>query len=218
MVFQDVLFNPQVSYGATGGVEFSTTVVRMESGYEQRNINWEVSGGKWDVSQALKSQSELDDLIAFFRARRGKAYSFRFLDWTDYDISAEALGSFDGSPGTKVQIQKTYTDDGSYTQVRTVTKPVDVTDAAHTLSLTDPSYTTMTVTLDAGAATEGVDYSVDYETGEIEDLIGVSKAVVVSCSFHVHARFDVDQMRVNIEAFDLNTWGQIPVIELKQAG
>lgn len=217
MSFQDILFSPAISYGAVGGVEFSTTVVRSTSGYEQRNINWEMSGGQWDVAQTLKFQSELDDLIAFFRARRGKAYSFRFLDWTDYDIAAENCGSFDGTPGTTVQIQKTYTDDGGYTQIRTITKPVDVTDSDHTLDLADPSYTTMTVTIGGAPAVEGVDYSVDYSTGLISDLVGVVGAVVVSCSFHAHARFDTDQMQITIEAYDLNTWGQIPIIELKQA-
>lgn len=217
MAFQDVLFNPEISYGAVGGPEFSTTVVRMASGYEQRNINWERSGGQWDVAQALKYQSELDELIAFFRARRGKAYSFRFLDWTDYSITAENIGSFDGSPGTTLQLQKTYTDDGGFTQVRTITKPVDTTDSAHTLGLDDPSYTTMTVTIDGNPAIEGTDYSVDYDTGEISDSVGVSGDVVVSCSFHVHARFDTDIMQVTIEAYDTNTWGQIPIIELKQA-
>lgn len=217
MSFQDVLFNPEISYGAVGGAEFSTTVVRMASGFEQRNINWEKSGGQWDVAQALKYQSELNELIAFFRARRGKAYSFRFLDWTDYTITDENIGSFDGSIGTKLQLQKTYTDAGGFTQVRTITKPVDVTDSAHTLDLDDPTYTTMTVTIGGSPATEGVDYSVNYDTGEIEDLVGVSAAVVVSCSFHVHARFDTDVMQVTIEAYDTNTWGQIPIIELKQA-
>lgn len=217
MSFQDVLFNPEISYGAVGGAEFSTTVVRMASGFEQRNINWEKSGGQWDVAQALKYQSELNELIAFFRARRGKAYSFRFLDWTDYTITDENIGSFDGSIGTKLQLQKTYTDAGGFTQVRTITKPVDVTDSAHTLDLDDPTYTTMTVTIGGSPATEGVDYSVNYDTGEIKDLVGVSAAVVVSCSFHVHARFDTDVMQVTIEAYDTNTWGQIPIIELKQA-
>lgn len=217
MSFQDILFNPEISYGAVGGAEFSTKVIIADSGYEQRNINWEKSGGAWDVAQALKYQSELDELIAFFRARRGKAYSFRFLDWTDYTINNENLGSFDGSLGTTLQLQKTYTDSGGFTQVRTITKPVDVTDSAHTLDLDDPSYTTMTVTIGGSPAVENTDYSVDYSTGEIEDLIGVSGAVVVSCSFHVHARFDTDAMRVTIEAYDTNTWGQIPIIELKQA-
>ena len=48
--------------------------------------------GRWDVASGLKKQAQIDELIAFFRARRGKAYGFRFKDWTDYKATGQLLG------------------------------------------------------------------------------------------------------------------------------
>jgi len=59
------------------------TVVAISAGHEKRNVNWAEARGRWDVASGLKKQAQLDELIAFCRARRGKAYGFRFKDWTD---------------------------------------------------------------------------------------------------------------------------------------
>jgi uncharacterized protein (TIGR02217 family) len=82
--FHEVRFPDNIAYGATGGPEFATTVVATGSGHEKRNVNWSEARGRWDVASGLKKQAQIDELIAFFRARRGKAYGFRFKDWTDY--------------------------------------------------------------------------------------------------------------------------------------
>jgi uncharacterized protein DUF2460 len=80
--FHEVRFPDNIAYGATGGPEFATTVVVTGAGHEQRNIDWAEARGRWDVASGLKTQAQLDELIAFFRARKGKAYGFRFKDWT----------------------------------------------------------------------------------------------------------------------------------------
>ena len=82
--FHEVRVPDSIAYGATGGPEFATTVVATSAGHEKRNINWAEARGRWDVASGLKKQAQIDELIAFFRARRGKAYGFRFEDWTDY--------------------------------------------------------------------------------------------------------------------------------------
>lgn len=43
MSFHDVSFPDAIARGATGGPEYSTDVVMVASGFEQRNVNW--SGG-----------------------------------------------------------------------------------------------------------------------------------------------------------------------------
>lgn len=219
MVFHDILLSPKYSYGATGGVLFSTDIISTASGFEQRNINWSEPGGAWDIGQELKTQSELDGLIDFFYARQGMAFSFRFLDWTDFTVTNQTLASFPGPINSKVQIVKDYTS-ASQTTTRTITKPVDVTDANHTLSLTgsgNPSYTTMEIKIGGVTKTEGVEYQIDYDTGEVEDLVGVSATVSVSCSFHAHVRFDSDKQNITIDANDILSWTGIPITLLKQA-
>ncbi len=88
--FHKVRFPDNIAYGATGGPEFVTTVVVTGAGHEQRNVDWAEARGGWDVASGLKNQAQLDELIAFFRARKGKAYGFRFKDWTDYKADRPA--------------------------------------------------------------------------------------------------------------------------------
>jgi hypothetical protein len=90
--FHEVRFPDNIAHGATGGPEFATTVVATGSGHEKRNVNWAEARSRWDVASGLKKQAQIDELIAFFRARRSKAYGFRFKDWTEYKTTRQLLG------------------------------------------------------------------------------------------------------------------------------
>jgi uncharacterized protein (TIGR02217 family) len=70
--FHEARFPDNIAYGATGGPEFATTVVATGSGHEKRNVNWAQARGRWDVASGLKNQAQIDELIAFFRARRAR--------------------------------------------------------------------------------------------------------------------------------------------------
>jgi uncharacterized protein (TIGR02217 family) len=56
--------------------------------------------------ERLKKQAQIDELVAFFRARRGKAYGFRFKDWTDHKATGQLLGTGDDAL-TQFQLVKT---------------------------------------------------------------------------------------------------------------
>ena len=107
-------------YGASGGPEFNTTVISVKSGREWRTSNWSASRGKWQIGQRVVDRTDKDYLIAFFRARRGKAVGFRFKDWADWQATDEVLVA-DGS--ATAQLVKTYTD-GGVDYVRKIAKPV----------------------------------------------------------------------------------------------
>lgn len=123
MGFHEVQLPPDISYGAQFGPEFSTDIVKVGSGYEQRNANWSESLSSGDVGYGVRTLDQVQRLAAFFRARKGKAFGFRFKDWVDY----QAVDSLQGvGNGTKYQWQlvKKYFDEGDYVSTRTITKPV----------------------------------------------------------------------------------------------
>ena len=196
--FHEVRFPDNIAYGATGGPEFATTVVATGSGHEKRNVNWSGARGRWDVASGLKKQAQIDELIAFFRARRGKAYGFRFKDWTDYQALAQTLGTGDGSTRT-FQLVKRYASGGEVV-TRTIAKPVAGTAKLYR---------------DGVQAASG--WSVNTATGLITFTTAPAIGVIVTADFEfdVPARFDTDQMEVTIETYELGTWGQIPVIEVR---
>ena len=123
--FHEIQFPPEISYGASGGPGYLTTIVATASGHEHRNSNWAAARGKWDVATGLRDRTHVAELIAFFRARRGRAHGFRFKDWTDYQGVAQVLGTGDGSR-TTFQLIKNYSS-GGVIEARTITKPVYAT-------------------------------------------------------------------------------------------
>jgi len=196
--FHEVRFPDNIAYGATGGPEFATTVVVTGAGHEQRNVNWAEARGRWDVGSGLKNQQQLDELIAFFRAREGRAYGFRFKDWTDYTATGQLLGTGDGVQ-TQFQLVKRYPS-GSVIEVRTVSKPVAGTvriykDGVEQLSGWSVNVTTGLITFSTAPAAD-VEITADFE-------------------FDVPVRFDTDHMAVTIETFRLHRWQQIPIVELR---
>jgi len=198
MAFHEVRFPDDIAYGATGGPEYATSVVATASGYEQRNINWSAARGRWDVASGLKKQIQLDTLIAFFRARKGRAHGFRFKDWTDYKATAQALGTGNGTI-TTFQLIRTYSSGGS-TDVRTITKPV-----------------AGTVKVYLAGVLQASGWSVNTTTGMITFSTPPTNGVAVSADyeFDVPVRFDTDRMAVTIEQINLHQWSGIPIVEVR---
>lgn len=77
----DHLFALYYDYGTIGGPEFSTSIIKTESGFEDRLQNWESSLGKWNVGNRRLNRAELDYFIALFRVCRGRGVAFNFKDW-----------------------------------------------------------------------------------------------------------------------------------------
>jgi uncharacterized protein (TIGR02217 family) len=196
--FHEVQFPPDISYGASGGPRYSTSIVTTVSGHERRNANWAMARGRWNVAHGLKKREQVAALIAFFRARRGRAYGFRYKDWTDYQALAQALGVGDGS--RKIfQLVKHYPS-GGVAESRVIAKPV---------------VGTVTLYRDGLEATSG--WTVDTTTGLVS--FGTAPAVGIQVTadftFDVPVRFDSDQMDVTIETYQLGSWGKIILLEVR---
>ena len=196
--FHEVQFPPDISYGASGGPGYSTTVVTTVSGHERRNSNWAAARGKWNVAHGLKKREQVAALIAFFRARRGRAYGFRFKDWTDHQAFAQVLGIGDGSNRT-FQLIKSYASGGEI-ETRLIAKPVPGT---------------VKIYRDGVEAVSG--WTVNTATGIVTFTTAPASGVQVTADFEfdVPVRFDSDQMDVTIETYQLGSWGQIPVLEIR---
>lgn len=197
-VFHEVQFPPKIAYGATGGPEFNTTITTTFGGFEQRNVNWQKARGRWDVSTGIKSKADMDAVIAFFRARFGKAYGFRFKDWSDYQGVGQAIGTGNGAQ-TAFQLIKTYVSGGE-TYVREIRKPVNGS---------------VSVYLDSVLQVGG--YTVDYATGIVTFSVapGGSVAVGADFEFDVPARFDSDQISVRADGPARFVWDSIPIVEIR---
>ena len=116
MAFHNIQFPTNLSYGSAGGPERLTEIVALANGFEERNSPWAHARRRYDAGFGLRSLDDLDQLLAFFEARRGQLHAFRWKDWTDYkscgstaDISPldQRLGLGDGV-STQFQLIKRY--------------------------------------------------------------------------------------------------------------
>lgn len=125
----DVRFPPKISLNAVGGPGFKTSVAMMASGAESRTQEWELDRGEWVVSHEARLPQDWEPLVAFFRViAKGRANTFRFKDWTDFECAVGSglfIDTEEGSPVRK-QMVKRYTF-GGFTYDRVITKPINGT-------------------------------------------------------------------------------------------
>ena len=209
MGFHDVRFPADLSFGSAGGPERRTEIVTLANGFEERNTPWSASRHRYDAGLGVRSLDDLELLIAFFEARQGQLFGFRWKDWSDYKscpASAEItcidqpIGTGDGT-ATVFQLQKTY-QSGSQGYVREIKKPVAGT---------------MHVGLDGVDQVEGTDYVIDTTTGLVTFVTAPAPGVAVTAGFEfdVPVRFDTDRILISVASFQAGDVPSVPVVEVR---
>ena len=209
MQFHEVRFPTALSFGSIGGPERRTDVVTLASGFEERNTPWAHSRRRYDAGIGLRSMDDIDELIAFFEARRGQMYGFRWKDWSDFKsckpsatvtATDQVIGTGDGVRSDFALAKSYASGDGSYT--RPISKPVDGT---------------LRLALDGVEQVAGDDFEVDPATGLVtvfaEPFAGVS--VTVGFEFDVPVRFDTDHIHTSAATFQAGEVPDVPVIEVR---
>jgi len=208
MAFHEVRFPDNISRGARGGPERRTQIVEMASGDEERNASWANSRRRYDVAYGIRRADDLAAVVAFFEARNGRLYGFRYKDWADYKSSPpsqaitptdQQIGIGTGSLKT-FQLAKLYTS-GAQTWTRTIVKPVAGS---------------VRVALNGVEQMSG--WSVDTTTGIVSFTVAPGNAVIVRAGFEfdVPVRFDSDQIDVTLDLEQLGSITSIPLLEIRR--
>lgn len=205
MSFHDVRLPEQIELGATGGPTWSTQIVSTAGGAERRNVNWSQARRTYNVASGLRTRADMATLLAFWHARQGRAFGFRFKDWADFEMPRQAIGTTNGSLAA-FPIFKRYTS-GGVNHDRAITRPVSGTVRCWQNGVER--------TIGAG----GTQFQVSLSTGVI--TLGATlaattgQAVEASCEFDVPVRFDVDDMDLELRTFASQRWGNIRLIEVR---
>ena len=191
--FDEVRFPEDISYGSSGGPEYSTDVVILGGGQEQRNQNWEYGLERWNVAYGIKTIAQLQTLLEFFHARAGKAFGFRFKNYLDYTAVRQECEEIDS---THFQLMKQYIS-GGRTRQRKIWKPVAGT---------------VDVYVDSAAAESG--WTVDTATGIVTMNSPISSAETVTADFEfdIPVRFDSDYLPVQLSEY-LAGGAEVPIKE-----
>ncbi|SDG37364.1 DUF2460 domain-containing protein [Alloyangia pacifica] len=209
MSFHESRFPADLSFGAMGGPERRTDVVELSSGFEERNTPWANSRRRFDAGLGLRSLDDIAQLLAFFEARRGQLYGFRWKDWSDYKscLPSETVSATDqviarGDGATRVfQLIKTYRS-GAASYARPITKPVAGTVLAAVQDV---------------EMQEGAHFEIDTASGRITFVEPPLAGVEVSAGFEfdVPVRFDTDRIAVSVASFQAGQVPDVPVVEVR---
>jgi uncharacterized protein (TIGR02217 family) len=209
MSFHEVRFPAALSFGSTGGPQRRVEIVTMANGHEERNAPWAHSRRRYDAGVGMRSLADLEEVVAFFEARGGQLYGFRWKDWSDYKSSSgrlapgptdQLLGTGDGVT-TAFQLVKHYRS-GPGTYSRPIRKPVAGT---------------VRVAVSGSELAAGTDFSADPATGMVTLAAApvAGAQVTAGFEFDVPVRFDTDRVTVNIAAFEAGEMPSIPVVEVR---
>jgi uncharacterized protein (TIGR02217 family) len=184
-------FPDSISAGAHFGPGYSTAIARNLGGGELRNQNWSMPLCEGDVSYGVRTQQQLDDLLAFFHGVAGMHKAFRFKNFSDYQAIGAQGALVVITADTTWQMHKAYTF-GALTTLKKISKPV-------TAGL---------------VVTGGGTYTVDATTG-IVTRAGGANPTGWQGQFDTPCRFNTDKMLPQWIAYKLYDWQSIPIVEIR---
>jgi uncharacterized protein (TIGR02217 family) len=209
MSFHEVRFPASLSFGAMGGPERRTEIVTLSNGHEERNSPWAHSRRRYDAGLGLRSLDDVESLIAFFEARGGQLFGFRWKDWGDYKSSLpsaevtpldQPIGVGDDTT-TTFALVKRYAS-GQQVYLRPVAKPVAGT---------------VRVAVGGSALQEAIDWTVDTTTGIVTFAAPPEQGAQITAGFEfdVPVRFATDRIASSVASFKAGDVPAVPVIEVR---
>ena len=205
-MFHEIQFPTSIAFHSSGGPERKTEIVTLGSGFEERNAVWANSRRRYDVGYGVKTLDDLHAVIAFFEARMGRLYAFRFKEFSDFKSCApndaitpldQAIGTGDGAT-TQFQFIKSYAS-GPSVWTRTIRKPV-----------------AGTVRVAVAGVEQTSSLTIDETTGLVtfDSPPAAGAAITAGFEFDVAVRFDTDQLAINLSHFAAGEIPSIPLVEI----
>lgn len=199
--YDDVLFPLALGREAEVAPEVSTAILTSAGGHEARNAAWAEARTRYDVGPGVRSEADIRELLAFYRARMGPARAFRLRDPFD-DCSND-----DGAPGPIDQVIGA--GDGTvqafplvkyYGEVaRRITRPV-----AGSVRVAVDGIETVAFALGEGG------------TVVLDDAPGEGAVVTAGFRFDVVVRFAEDSLSVNRKTFLAGAAPSVPLVEVRE--
>lgn len=209
VAFHEVRFPLRLALGVSGGPVRRTDIVNLSNGRESRNQRWRNARRSYDAGSGIRSVADLYEVLAFFEARRGELYGFRFRDPVDFKscppgetpaATDQRIGTGDGVTAG-FRLLKTYADAGG----------------AFSRRIEKPAEGSVMVSVE-GVKVEAADVAVDHVTGMIVFRAGrvppAGAAIRAGFEFDVPVRFGIDRIDVNLTAFEAGRIPSIPLMEI----
>lgn len=206
IAFDDVLYPFELGRATTVSPEFSTSVSVTASGHERRNSLWSDARIHVDVGPGIRSEAELCELIAFFRARRGAARGFRISDPLDY--------SSNGMAGSPTMLDQLIGIGDGQTAAFQLVKFYGSGDDPQCRKITRPRAETVVVSVDGAEETA---WSLGPKGRLLFDQAPAMGAEIrAGFLFDVPVRFAEDRLDVSAVNFEAGEAPSVPLVEIRE--
>jgi len=180
MSFSEERLDLGYDYGTVATITTKTSIIESKNGTEQRTPQWYQPLLQFNIGERSEINDQLDQLIAFYQARKGAYQGFRFKDWSDYQFST--IITLDANKQS--QLFKVYSVAGF-----TVKRPlIKIVPGSILVSVGNFPLTTGWV--------------VNFNTGIITFNQVQTEPIQVSGEFDVPVRFATDKINLRFEAFE----------------
>lgn len=209
MNFHEVRFPASLSFGSVGGPERRTEIVTLANGYEERNTPWAHARRRYDAGVGMRSLDDVETLIAFFEARQGQLFGFRWKDWSDFKSSA-------ASADATYEDQIIATGDG-ITAIFPLTKSYSSGPVSYVRPITKPVAGSVKVGISGDVQIESIHFSVDLAAGLVSFDHPPDQDAVITAGFQfdVPVRFDTDRIQTSVASFQAGDVPTVPVVEVR---
>ena len=208
MTFHNSLFPVDIALNSEGGPERRTDIVTLVSGHEERNSPWFASRRRFNAGYGVKTLSDIEKIIAFFEARHGRLYAFRFRDPFDHKSCSvlktpqaddQVIGTGDGVTQSFSCIKRYQEGGGVYDRI--IQRPVPAS---------------LQVAIDGTLKNIDDDYLLNEDIGAVEFVTAPEQGAIITAGFifDVPVRFDTDQLQISLAAFKAGDIPNIPLIEV----
>lgn len=199
MIIDAASLPTSVEKGVKGGPMFSTSVHSTDGGVTSTNQNWTYPLYHGQIGYGIRSKADLNSVIQFFFARRGRARGFLFRDWSDYELVNENIGTGNGVL-TNFQITRTYTDT-VLPFIRRITRPIEAG-----LNVYKDA---VLVDLSAWSLLSG---------GIVSFVTPPANGVIVTATgeFDVPVQFSSDQLDIEMDLWNVGSIPSIPIREVRE--
>lgn len=229
--FKDIHLPPKVKgYPTSAAPRFSTSIVSVASGSEDRNQNWSHPLHRYTLAEAVREHEVLEAVRKHFFAMRGPAFGFPFLD--PLDFASRDLPNANVAPTVTATDQPLGTGDGLTRRFQLV-KRYEVTDlvsgeeATYDREITLPILATVVVALN-GLPPETDDeedlpggpytWTVSRPGGVVEFTPALAEGVVATAGFlfEVPVRFESDDALEGIvKNYRVSGFADLSLVELR---
>ena len=209
MNFHEVRFPAPLSIGSSGGPERLTEIVTMRNGAEERNSPWRHSRRRYDAGLGARSLDDLAEIVAFFEARQGQLYGFRWKDWADFKscLPSARPSALDQRIGVGDGANRRYA----------LTKQYGTGETAYARPIRKPIAESVLIAVAGSVLEAGIGYELDPASGAVTLAEAPAEGAFVTAGFEfdVPVRFDTDQIAVNVAGFASGEIPSIPVLEVR---